>query len=162
MKKLIPFILFISMMLLAACGDEDTEESSEADSLTPLEAEVLIDEELEVGEASLEVRVTHGDEQVEDANEVMFEVWENGQKDASEMLEAEHTEEGIYQVDYSFETDGIYHVQPHVTARDQHVMPRHDIAVGDANLEDMGEVEETHDMDDMDDEDHSHDDEDDH
>ena len=46
---------------------------------------------------SLSVKVTQGDEAVDDADSVEFEVWESGMRDAREMIEGNLTEDGVYE-----------------------------------------------------------------
>nr|WP_279325953.1 FixH family protein [Bacillus sp. FJAT-47783] len=96
-------------------------------------------------EIKLQAEVTFGDEKVEDANEVMFEIWKDGKKDSSEMIEAKHSSNGIYEITYRFKEDGVYFIQSHVTAKDQHNMPKKQIVIGDPEKE---EVTEQHEHDD--------------
>ncbi|WP_018923472.1 FixH family protein [Salsuginibacillus kocurii] len=131
--------------MLTACGTQEEDESSGENGLDPVEpidVEVTMDEEIEPGDHMLETKVTQADEPVTDADEVVFEVWEHGQKHHSDMVEKEEQEEGVYRAEYSFAEDGIYHVQPHVTARDMHSMPVHDVIVGDVDQEDIDALEE--------------------
>lgn len=52
------------------------------------------------------------------------------------MLDGKHKGKGVYAVEKTFETDGVYHIIPHTNARDIHVMPEHKVAVGNAKVED--------------------------
>ncbi|PKR77644.1 hypothetical protein CEY16_06830 [Halalkalibacillus sediminis] len=145
MKKII-FIVLSTLMLLAACGQSDEAEETSGDSkdlsLVPVEVEILTEDELDLGTQTLSASVSHNDELVNDAEEVEFEVWEQGSKEESQMLAAENSGEGEYTVDYEFEEDGVYHIQYHVTARDQHVMPKHEVKVGDAETSHHEEEDE--------------------
>ena len=74
--------------------------------------------------------VTQGDEKVEDADEVVFEVWEEGKKDDSVKIESTNEKDGLYTAETTFDHDGLFHVQVHVTARGLHTMPIKEVTVG--------------------------------
>lgn len=136
--------------MLTACGQEENNESGMQSvndlNLDPLDAELLIPEEADPGEeVSLQVLVTQGEEQVDDASEVTFEVWMDGEKSESQMIEAELPgEEGVYEITHLFTEEKVYYIQPHVTARGSHVMPVGEIIVGDATVEEESGEENGH------------------
>ncbi|MET3684082.1 hypothetical protein ABID56_002208 [Alkalibacillus flavidus] len=138
MKRCIISAIAIILLVLSACGSDDNaennDESAEADALTPLKVEILTEQEVEAGEVTLSAHVTHGNNNVNEADEVEFEVWQEGSKEQSEMITGSFTEEGVYEASYTFEDDGIYYMIAHVTALDQHTMPQQPIAVGNADL----------------------------
>jgi len=78
---------------------------------------------------TIKAKVTQGGQAVKDADEVKFQVGENGQQ-SSEMLDANNQKDGTYSVNYTFKQDGNYYVVAHVTARDMHTMPKELITVG--------------------------------
>ncbi|WP_280770158.1 FixH family protein [Salipaludibacillus daqingensis] len=142
MKKLWYSVLFISFVTLAvACGESEPENTGPTNvndiNLDPLEAELMIPESADPGEELiLEVVVTQGEEIVDDASEVIFEVWMDGEKSDSEMIEADLPGvDGMYAVSYLFQEEAHYKVQPHVTARGSHVMPVGDILIGDVQMD---------------------------
>ncbi|PSL47093.1 YtkA-like protein [Salsuginibacillus halophilus] len=158
MKK---FVWMLSLgAVLAACGQSDTEEESSGSSeVAPIDVEVLMDDEIQVGEAELKTSVTMAGEPVTEVDEIIFEVWQMGEKERSDMIEKEEGENGVYTADYTFEDDGIYHVQPHVTAEGMHSMPVHDLGVGEVSEEEwqaLEEKDEEMESEFMDDEDHGH------
>lgn len=128
MKKLIIIVLFSA--LLAACGTDDAN-SSDADFVVEeIVVEIQTPEQVEAGQKiPLLAKVTQGDEAVEDADEVIFEVWQSGSRDDSEMLEAKHIGDGIYEAETMFQ-EGLYYTYAHTTARQLHVMPKHQITAG--------------------------------
>ena len=132
MKKWIALML---VMLLAACGEED---SSAGAGEMPQEVEVEFNtqETADPGEeVLLSATVTQGTEAVEDADEVVFEVWQSGDRENSEMLEASHTQDGVYEQSWTVEEEGLYYVQAHTTARRMHVMPKMELTVGNPDPE---------------------------
>ncbi|GAA0450965.1 FixH family protein [Alkalibacillus silvisoli] len=136
MKKWLLILVAAMLVIMAACGGDDQEaETNDVDSLAPLEVEVLMEQEQDLGETTLSTRVTQDGEAVNDANDVTFEVWQEGQKEAGDMVEGSLVEDGVYEVSYTFEEEGAFYVVPHVTAREQHHMPQYDLVVGDAEVE---------------------------
>ncbi|MGD6957773.1 FixH family protein [Rossellomorea aquimaris] len=142
MKKISLFVLvgFLAL-IIAACGNSNEDNGAKEDEkLEAIEAKLDVPEKGEKGETvSLSTKVTQGEENVEDAGEVKYEIWKNGHKEESEMIEAEHDKEGVYKAEKTFEEDGMYTVQVHVTARDMHTMPKAEIAIGEVEVEEHGE-----------------------
>ncbi|VEF48974.1 putative lipoprotein [Bacillus freudenreichii] len=129
--KLWPIVIGMLVLILAACGKAGNEES-EDDIPKPLDVELELQETADVNEAvPFKAIVTQGDEKIKDADEVEFEVWEEGKKEDSEMIEAKNNNDGTYEAEKSFDTDGVYTVQVHVTARGLHTMPKKTVRVGD-------------------------------
>lgn len=140
----LPVIIF-----LTACGDSNHEQhgSTPELNLAPLEVEIIAPEEADPFEdVILQAFVTQGDEKVNDASEVLFEIWQRGNKEDSEFVEAELTEEdGVYEIVYQFTEENLYFIQPHVTARDMHMMPVGEIRIGDVPDDVLEEEHEDHD-----------------
>lgn len=156
-KYLVPFAL---LLFLAACtaGESGAGEVPEV-----VEADIQLPAEMNPGEDyQLQVQVTQGGKPVEDADEVLFEIWNDSEGGESSRVEAKHIGEGIYQVDENFEITGVYSVQTHITARAMHVMPKRQFQVGDVTEEQIEKAKEnaqnqksTH-MDDHGDDSHHH------
>jgi YtkA-like len=130
MKKFGLLMVILLVTILGACGnDEENTQNQEVPEF--LEVEINLPEEnLEVGAViNLEAYVSQGGEAVEDADEVKFEVLKQDDTE-SEMLEGEHSGEGIYKAKKTFATEGVYSVTAHVTARDMHNMPKKELIVG--------------------------------
>lgn len=141
MRKI--YVLILSTFLvvfLAACGDtEDHEVITEAPELEPLLVDLTVSNEVEIGETvGMSALVTMGDRKIDQASEVVYEVWEEGKKSDSIMIDSVNEGDGIYTAETSFEHDGQFHIQVHVTAEAQHTMPVQLVTVGDG-----GEYEET-------------------
>ena len=134
MKKWLLSLLAIPV-LLAGCMEEiDTNEDG---SYIPqlVEVTILTEETLPVGEkVKLSAQVKQGDEYVNDVEEVKFEVWESGLRDDGVMLDGVLTKDGIYEVDFSFDHDGVYYLYAHTTARGVHVMPKKELIVGSPDM----------------------------
>lgn len=142
-KKLMLIGAALLLALLAACGSGNEEKSSggssdkQPEKLVPIEVKLSVPEHGEVNKpVKLKVAVTQGDEKVADADEVEYEIWKNGKKEGSELLKSNNNKDGTYTAEKTFAEDGVYTVQVHVTARDQHQMPKAEIAIGDAKAED--------------------------
>ncbi|MBY7144072.1 FixH family protein [Virgibacillus sp. NKC19-3] len=146
-KKIWLLTVILAFTLLSACGSDDsTEEAVEGDSeeeLHELKVEFDVPETADVDETiEMKANVTYGEEDVADADEVVFEFWEAGNEEDSTMLEAENNEDGTYTAETAFEQDGVYEMYAHVTARTQHTMPKKEVTVGEgASEEEQAESE---------------------
>jgi plastocyanin len=139
-KKLWLMMLALVLVVLAGCGNK-ADSNDELDGLTALEVEFEVPETLDVGETLvLEAIVTYGGESVEDADEVVFEVWERGKQDESEKIDSKNNRDGTYTAEVTFEEDGIYEMYAHTTAREMHTMPKREVTVGEG-----GHYEDEHD-----------------
>ncbi|MDR9791968.1 FixH family protein [Aeribacillus pallidus] len=146
MKKII--ILLAAVFLLAACGQNETkqENSGESTEVHPLEVNLKVPDHANIHEkVSLTAEVSYGGEAVEDADEVKFEIWKEGEKEESKMIEAKHEKDGQYTIEHTFDENGVFFVQSHVTAKNQHNMPKKQIVIGELHKDgaSTGENEET-------------------
>ena len=132
-RKIGLFILIVVLGALTACGKGKEEEvPTEVKAPEMLEVELTVSETADVDETvEMKAFVTQGDEKIEDADEVVFEVWEEGKKSDSEMIDTVNEKGGIYTAEKSFDHDGLFHVQVHVTANGIHSMPLKEVVVGD-------------------------------
>lgn len=129
MKKIM--WLGLPFLLLAGCGSEEADSAGTGEMIEEVMVEFNTEPQAAPAEeVLLSVTLSQGDEAVEDASEVVYEVWESGDRDNSEMITAGHTEDGIYEAETSFEEEGLYYMQAHTTARGMHVMPKQEITVG--------------------------------
>ncbi|XXM72555.1 FixH family protein [Lysinibacillus sphaericus] len=157
-KSIMLLIMLVMMLLLSACSENNNEGKSVKEDNLPqqVEADIKAPEEVPLNEETvLEVKVTQGKEEVDDADEVKFEVWKGSNKDDSKMFEGEFVKGGTYRIKTSFNEDGIYYVQTHVTAREMHVMPIRHVLAGDVPEEEVKALEESLDHD-HDDDGHQH------
>lgn len=132
MKRKIGLLLVIVVLgALAACGKED-DVPTEVKAPEMLEVELTVAETADVDETvEMKAIVTQGDEKIEEADEVVFEVWEEGKKSDSEMIDSVNEKGGIYTAEKSFAHDGLFHIQVHVTANGIHTMPLTEVVVGE-------------------------------
>ncbi|TMU88171.1 FixH family protein [Bacillus sp. BHET2] len=147
MKKISIFMLvgFLALFI-AACGNSKEDNGAKDDEkLEPIEAKLDVPDKGEKDQTiALSTKVTQGDENVEDAGEVKYEIWKNDHKEESEMIEAKHDKSGVYKAEKKFEEEGMYTVQVHVTARDMHTMPKSEIAIGEVEAGEHEEAGEDH------------------
>lgn len=122
------------MLIISGCGtnEEKQESNSEVEEFVPIAVDIVIHPSpIEVNkEVTFEAAVTQGDEKVEDASDVEFEIWKDNEEN-HEKIKAEHQGDGIYSIKKSFADVGVYHVIAHVQARDLHTMPQRDFDVVD-------------------------------
>jgi hypothetical protein len=132
--KWIVSVFFI--FLLAACGQEGNKKSEEVNFLDPIEVELTTTTELAVNEEIVtQAFITQNDIPVTDANEVVFEIWQHGNPETYRFIEAQAQGNGIYEVTWSASEEGVYYVFYHVTAKGMHRMEKHQLVVGEVDVE---------------------------
>ena len=137
-------ILILFSLSLTACNALANKTTNEEEIPELVEVDLQVPEKAEVGEKVLiKAHVTQGNEEVDDADEVVFEIWKNGSKDESQMLDFTKQEKGNYQLETNFDSSGVYYIQVHVTARRMHVMPKQQIIIGDVDPSELTTTEET-------------------
>lgn len=125
-NKMIAFMILITVVV-SGCSlqKQEEEEAKFLDvqlSANPVNAEAGQD-------ITFEAKVTYGNENVEDADEVKFEIWRSNDE-KHEKVVVKHSENGVYKLNKSFEEEGTYYVISHVSARSQHSMPKKEFVVG--------------------------------
>ena len=139
-KSILFMMLALVVALFTACSNNE-DLVNDLEDLPALEVGFDVPETLDVGEKLiLEAVVTYGGEAVEDADEVVFEVWEKGKQDESDHLDSDNHGDGTYTAEVTFDKDGIYEMYAHTTARDLHTMPKREVIVGEG-----GDYEDDHD-----------------
>lgn len=140
-KKNYGLLLALPILILSACNSGEETEMPVAEII---EVHIDLPESSPTNEKiEIPVQVTQGDEPVDDARDVVIEIWEDQDRENGFLEEAKLQSDGIYQIDYQFESDGIYLVQAHVTARDMHSMPTKPIIIGDVSEEDINAFNES-------------------
>lgn len=156
MKKCLASLFIAVPFLLVGCSSDSVDTNDEV--IDPASLEVVVDiltpEKLAVNEkVELQAKVTQNNEAVNDAEEVQFEVWESGYRDAGHILNAKLDKDGIYKAEFTFDHDGVYYMFAHTTARGMHVMPKQKIVVGNPDMSKVVEDNSSDTMDDFDDSD---------
>jgi hypothetical protein len=130
MKRLLSIGTVLVALALSACGADEEPKSKTADEVPEaIEVELTVPETATVGqEVTFTAAVTQGNEKVENADEVEFEI-KNVTSGEEKTLEASLNKEKQYTANYTFENNGQYDVTSHVTARDMHTMPTKQITV---------------------------------
>ncbi|MBB3906392.1 FixH family protein [Anoxybacteroides rupiense] len=129
MKVYIRLMLAMMVVLLiSACGqtkDQSADEPAILDVKIDVKSPIELQKKTEIA-----CIVTYGKEKVNDADEVKFEIWKQG-NDQHEMISAKSKGNGKYAIEKTFTEAGTYSVVAHVTARNMHNMPKTDVIVGD-------------------------------
>lgn len=130
MKRFLSVGIVLAALTLSACGAKEEPKSTTANEVPEIvKVELIVPETVTVGEeVEFIAAITQAGENVEDADEVEFEVLNltTGEK---ELIEASFNENKHYSITYTFETKGKYDITSHVTARDMHTMPTKQISV---------------------------------
>ena len=128
-------VILLAGLTLAACSDEEggdhgdmNHDSPSSDEIRSLEVDLQTPQSVQSGEAAeFTAHVTSNEEDVTDADQVMFEVLQG--EESMEMIEVEHSENGEYVFEYTFEEPGEYSVIAHVDAYQLHTMPEESVTV---------------------------------
>ncbi len=132
MKKILSVLMIFAVTAFSSgCGATDEESVFEP---IYLDVEISIDPEKgEVGEKIIfEAFVTYGNEPVEDAYEVSFEIWRAHDPEHQNTV-VDHAGDGVYRLEKEFAEEGTYYVIAHVTAKDMHYMPKREFVIGEAS-----------------------------
>ncbi len=140
MRKLgLLVILSALFVILSACGSDQSNnaEGDDEQQLQAIEVKIkTVPETLKPEQiTTLQAKVTQGSENVDDAEEVEFEVWKKGSEDHKKVM-AEQQGKGLYSIQHTFDEKGIYYAIAHVTARGMHNMPQKKLNVGNVSEED--------------------------
>src|SRR5690625_2059977 len=101
------YSLVFLFSILAACIYNPNDETSKINVNCQIKDTVSLNEPI-----NLNASLTYDDQPREEA-EIIFEVWESGNKNNSKMLQAENLGDGNYTHDYTFEKAGIYEIAAH-------------------------------------------------
>ncbi|OLO40577.1 hypothetical protein BTR23_06210 [Alkalihalophilus pseudofirmus] len=142
-KKLSVISTVLLLGFLTACGQSGDEGQTEGTTgacenpLVPIEVDFTwTPDTLESGQSHLfSAHVTHDGFDVEEAEDVKFEIWEHANPDYHHMLETENQGEGLYTLDWTFQEDGVYYAYYHVTACSMHRMEKEMLVVGDVDVD---------------------------
>lgn len=130
-RRLSILLILVSILTLSAC-----QEQQEDSVFEPVYLDVELNiypEDGRVNETVIfEALVSYGEEKVEDAYEVTFEIW-RAKDPEHENIVVNHTEDGIYRLEKNFEREGTYYVIAHVTAKDMHYMPKKEFVIGQSS-----------------------------
>lgn len=135
MKKGIAAFSITAMMLTGCGAEEESHTNHEETTFQEIVVQIQTAEQLPVGEeVVLSAKVSQGEEAVDDADKVEFEVWESGLRDEGKMIEGTLTKDGVYEANHTFDHDGVYYMYAHTTARGLHTMPKQKLTVGSPDL----------------------------
>lgn len=127
-------LILLSGLTLAACSDEEMDHSEmnhdnpSSDEVRSLEVDLQAPESIKSGEeVQFVAHVTSNEEDVTDADSVMFEIISG--EESLDIIEVDHSENGEYVLDYTFDEAGDYKVISHVDAFSLHTMPEEFVTV---------------------------------
>lgn len=142
MKRVImvAVLLIIFSSVVTACGSGTKQAVPCEDSTVPIEVKFTWTPEnpSENEEVVFSAHVTHNGVNIdsdEHMQDIHFEIWEHNNADYHHYVPAEHEGDGVYTLDWSFETEGVYYAYYHVTACHKHRMEKEQIIVGSPDVE---------------------------
>lgn len=130
-KKMAVFAAMVLMaMALAACSDGEAKGVDDDMMPEPILVDLTVNPDtITVGDkVAIQAKVTHAGAPVEDADKVEFEFALQGGGDKVK-VPVEHSADGVYEMEKTFDQPGTYRIISHVTARGQHSMPLKELTV---------------------------------
>ncbi|GAA0480205.1 hypothetical protein GCM10008986_00890 [Salinibacillus aidingensis] len=137
MKKIILFSSFFLLILFfTGCGTQEekgTKSKTDDEQLQMIDVSLQLPSSIQVNEeVPLKAAVTLGEEKVEDATYVKFEIWKKGSAEENhEKIKAEHKGDGVYSITKTFSESGTYNIIAHTQARGMHNMPKEEFTVSE-------------------------------
>jgi hypothetical protein len=130
LKKPVGVLIFL-VFILSACSSQEEQsiQSNQVPKLVKVEVKLNPEEAKAKQEVEIQAIVTQDNEPVEDADDVKFEIWKEGDEQ-HETIEASHTGNGVYAINKTFLKEGIYNIIAHTNARDLHTMPKVQVTIG--------------------------------
>lgn len=127
MKKLYMLVLF-GVMLTGCQGSNHSDmdmEGMDHNAMKMIEVNVKINPELPKIKELVEVIATIKQDgvNVKKANDVTFEIWEEGQPGEHEKIKGSKKSDGVYAITKTFTKAGTYSVISHTSAAGMHTMP---------------------------------------
>ncbi|USB34896.1 FixH family protein [Paenibacillus sp. YPG26] len=121
-------LISLVLIVLSGCGSDSHHEAAEMPQ--PLEVKLTVNpSSAKMNEkVSFEAKVTQNGSNVDNAQEVTFEIWKDGSENHSKVT-VPSAGDGKYVMLKSFTEAGKYHVISHVTADSQHSMPSAEFVV---------------------------------
>lgn len=87
-RSFLSVILIFAVLLTTACSAK-IDKSDDVPQI--IEADIILPEKIAVNEEhTFKVKVTQGQEKVEDADDVQFEIWKANHKEQSELIRANY------------------------------------------------------------------------
>lgn len=123
LKIKILLTIVISLSLFACSNELDEDELKSLDVELETPTENISTNQM----AEFTAYVSSNGEAVENADEVMFEILDG--EESLDMIEAESKENGLYTIEYLFDSPGEYTVISHVEAFQLHTMPQKNVTV---------------------------------
>lgn len=132
MRKLIVVMLML-LFIVTACNNKKVEE---VNFLDPIEVQLTTETELSVNEEIVtQALITQKEVPISDVEEVVFEIWQHGNPDSYRYVEGTLVGNGVYEVTWKANEDGVYYIFYHVTAKGMHRMEKHQFVFGDVDVE---------------------------
>lgn len=134
-------LAFLCAWILASCSSQQDGQNS-----MPKMLDVKLSITPEKGEANQPITfnaiVTQGEEKVNNADEVTFEIWRSMDPN-HEKIDVKMGKDGVYSLSKTFQQDGTYYVISHVTARGMHNMPKKEFVIGQPSEEETSKTDST-------------------
>ncbi|WP_108672413.1 FixH family protein [Peribacillus acanthi] len=126
MKRIGVYLSVVLIILVGCTENNENQNSEDVPELIKVNVEMNPQDINANTEVIIKAKVTQGNDVVDDADEVKFEIWKEGQSDQEHVkIDGEYDSEAeVYFIKKTFNEPGQYFVISHVTARRMHNMPK--------------------------------------
>ncbi|WP_163100663.1 FixH family protein [Peribacillus alkalitolerans] len=143
MKKF-SILLFVFLLMMVGCTQTKEDVVPTSKAVEMIDVTIQTPTTVQTNEkVKIEALVTFANKNVNDASEVLFEIWKSGQ-DKRQMLDGRPLGKGIYSSETIFKEDGKYFIVAHVTARNMHAMPKKEVVATSVDKNTQSNATHTH------------------
>lgn len=131
-------LLFVFLVSGCTANVANTDESGLIPHLT---VDFQLPANIELNKVTtLSLAVQQSDQPFEHAEEATFKIWLEDSPEEAITLPATERKAGVYEVDHTFTTEGLYVIQGHVLSSAMEVMPAKRLAIGSVALEQLAQL----------------------
>ncbi|WJE17207.1 FixH family protein [Halobacillus sp. ACCC02827] len=142
MKKTIIMVLLIFPTVLTGCSLKE-DAASLYKTETPLAADIHLPNSIQPDEEeAITIDLTQNGRPAADPDYVHYEIWKDDGSVSYPMKEARRVEAGVYSIDMTFKSDGLYHIKLHAESDGSTIVPQKQFVVGELTEEDRQSLED--------------------
>ncbi|QXE01650.1 FixH family protein [Terribacillus sp. DMT04] len=131
MRRLVFTGLLLMLFLLAACS-ADPDAAEHYAQRKEVNVNIEVPDSIEADSVPrIDVLLTSDGKALDKEASVTFLVWKDDNKADADTIPASRNEEGSYQLEYKFASEGVYYVKADINVDNIHLMPTKQLRVGE-------------------------------
>ncbi|SNZ02426.1 YtkA-like [Terribacillus aidingensis] len=140
MRRLVITSLLLMLFLLAACS-ADPDAAAHYSQRKEVNVNIEVPDSIEANSVPrIDVLLTSDGKALDKEADVTFLVWKDDNKAEAETIPASRKEDGGYQLEYTFPSEGVYYVKADVIVDNIHLMPTKQLRVGELTEEEKQKI----------------------